>query len=177
MSLYESLKKIKIKEKEREYKKYISHHRELVNKAFYDLIMCPNMQWMYWTEDYCVDLKKMIDKHDLSKYNAEEFNAYRRYYHPIDTDEKQAAKEDFKKAWEHHWKNNRHHWEARQNDSEVMTTKIQMECLENVIDWMATGYLFHNTPKEYYNKHKNEIKLPDIQRKFIEKVIYEGINK
>jgi len=31
----------------------------------------------------------------------------------------------------------------------------------NVIDWVAMGFKFNDTAKEYYEKNKHEINLPD----------------
>ena len=33
------------------------------------------------------------------------------------------------------------------------------------------GYKVHDRPIEYYNKHKNEIKLPKKQRELLEKIL------
>ena len=41
---------------------------------------------------------------------------------------------------------------------------IQLErsnLLENIVDWMAMGYEFGDTAKEYYEKMKDEINFPD----------------
>lgn len=39
------------------------------------------------------------------------------------------------------------------------------------------GYQFNDRPYQFYEKNKNKIKLPKAERDFIEKVIYEGIDK
>lgn len=45
------------------------------------------------------------------------------------------------------------------------------------MDWLAMGYYFHNRPSDYYDAHKEEINLPKKQKDFIEKCIYQGIDK
>ena len=107
-------RKLRIKLKEREYRKYIEEHRQNIRDAFVELSTCPDLDWVI-TEDISEKLFERIKDHDLSKYSDKEFDAYRRYYHPIDYIEKYNAKEDFDKAWEHHWKNNSHHWQYRKN--------------------------------------------------------------
>lgn len=169
MKIKTLLEKIKIKIKEHEYKKYIEEHRDNIRDAFVEVSTCPDLDWII-TEDISVKLFERILVHDLSKYSDEEFDAYRRYYHPINIEERQNAKEDFNKAWEHHWKNNDHHWECRQNDTEF-TEETELAILENVCDWLAMGYKFHDRPIEYYNKHKNKIKLPEKQRELLEKIL------
>ncbi|MGN0992854.1 MAG: DUF5662 family protein [Bacilli bacterium] len=161
--------KIKIKLKEREYKKYIEQHREYIKDAFIEVSTCPDLDWII-NQDISCKLFERIQKHDLSKYSKEEFDAYRRYYHPISKEEKNNAKQDFDKAWEHHWKNNDHHWQCRQNDT-TFTEETKLAILENVCDWLAMGYKFHDRPIQYYNKHKQEIILPIEQKELLEKII------
>ena len=84
-----------------------------------------------------MDLYEQILKHDNSKYESEEFNAYRKNYFPVNTEEKELDKKDFEAVWGHHWTSNRHHWECRQYDEcpEDKITKQQiLDCLENVCD-------------------------------------------
>jgi hypothetical protein len=162
--------KIKIKLKEKEYEKYIYEHRENVRKAFVELTTCPDLDWLI-TEDLSYELFKRIEKHDLSKYSDEEFDAYRRYYHPISQEEKDNAKKDYEEAWEHHLTVNDHHWQHRQYMENTLTEEIQLACLENICDWLAMGYKFNDRPIQYYNKHKKEIRLPETQIAFMEKVM------
>lgn len=178
MSLSDFITKIRIKRKEHKYLNYIDEHRYNIDLAFEEMVMCPELnKWFNWDEALCLKLKERVVNHDISKYLDEEFDAYRRYYHPINIAEKYIAEKDFDKAWEHHWKNNRHHWQARQNDENIINEEITLDCLENVLDWMAMGYKFHDRPYQFYEKHKDEIKLPQKQIDFIEKIIYEGIDK
>lgn len=173
------LTKIRKKIKENEYIRYIEEHRTNIYKAFEEMLLCPDMDWMGWDEELCFKLFERVKNHDISKYSLEEFNAYREYYHPINEQEKQLAKEKFERAWEHHWKTNDHHWQCRKRDIDGprMTEEQELACLENILDWMAMGYKFKNRPYEYYESIKDKIRLPKIQIKFIEKVIYEGIDK
>ena len=169
IKMKEIIRKIRIKLKEHEYKKYIEEHRDNIRDAFVEVSTCPDLDWII-TEDISVKLFERILAHDLSKYSDEEFDAYRRYYHPINIEERENAKEDFDKAWEHHWKNNDHHWEHRQNDTDF-TEETELAILENVCDWLAMGYKFHDRPIEYYNKNKNKIILPDKQRELLERIL------
>ena len=108
-----------------------------------------------------------------------------RYHMEFVLDTKEYAEETWKVLDEdlekikQHWKNNRHHWQARQFDvCEANLTKEQiLDCLENVLDWMAMGYAFNDRPYQFYEKNKNTIKLPQLQQEFIEKIIYEGVDK
>lgn len=173
------INKILIKEKEKEYKKYIKYHKQNILRAYIEFLNCEELKEIIYNADIFSPLYDRVLKHDDSKYSKEEFDAYRKQYHPINEQEKRLNKLAFEQAWLHHWTNNDHHWQNRQYWAEewALSNKTKLACLENVIDWLAMGYHFNNRPYEYYEKHKDEIKLPLCQTKFIEYLIYEGIDK
>ena len=166
------------KQKEKEYKQYIDNHKIDILKAFYEMMECKELESLIYDPDILSPLWYRALEHDDSKYEKPEFNAYRKHYNPIDKQEKIDSWHEYLKAREHHYQVNDHHWQYRQDwiDSDL-TIDTKLICLETVLDWMATGYRFHNRPYEYYEKHKDKIKLPSKQRKFIEKIIYEGVDK
>lgn len=173
--IYNIIKKVK----EKEYIKYIENHKFLIEQAFDEMVMCPDMQWLTW-EFYHIDLYDRIKNHDNSKYEIEEFDAYRKNYYPVNEEEKELNKEDFEKAWKHHYESNRHHWQCRQFDSckdNKLSKEQILDCLENVCDWMAVGYDKGDRPYQFYETIKDKIKLPQEEIDFLEKVIYEGIDK
>ena len=175
------IKKIIIKkQKIKEYKNYIHDHKINVIRAFYEFLNCKEL------EDFVLNLDtdalfalwdRVLD-HDESKYDKIEFEAYRKEYYPIDAQERRLNKLAFDKAWEHHWKTNDHHWQHRQDwPDEELDINTKLACIENVLDWLAMGYQFNDRPYQYYEKHKEEIKLPSKQKEFIEYLIYQGIDK
>ena len=173
--IYNIIKKIK----EKEYIKYIENHKFLIEQAFDEMVMCPDMQWLTW-EFYHVDLYDRIKNHDNSKYEIEEFDAYRKNYYPVNEEQKELNKEDFEKAWKHHYESNRHHWQCRQFDNckdNKLSKEQILDCLENICDWMAVGYDKGNRPYQFYETIKDKIKLPKAEQDFMKKVIYEGIDK
>ena len=173
--IYNIIKKIK----EKEYIKYIENHKFLIEQAFDEMVMCPDMQWLTW-EFYHVDLYDRIKNHDNSKYEIEEFDAYRKNYYPVNEEEKELNKEDFEKAWRHHYESNRHHWQCRQFDNckdNKLSKEQILDCLENICDWMAVGYDKGDRPYQFYETIKDKIKLPQEEIDFLEKVIYEGVDK
>ena len=142
--------------------------------------LCVQICIEYGWEFYHVDLYEQILKHDNSKYESEEFNAYRKNYFPVNTEEKELNKEDFEKAWKHHYESNRHHWQCRQFDNckdNKLSKEQILDCLENICDWMAVGYDKGNRPYQFYETIKDKIKLPKAEQDFMKKVIYEGIDK
>ena len=143
------------------------------------MVMNPDTQWINWI-DIHADLYDQIRVHDDSKWGYEEFEPYRRNFYPVNEEEKELNKDNFEKAWRHHYEHNRHHWQCREYDQcpdGKLTKQQQLDCLENIIDWMAMGYKFNDRPYQFYEKIKDEIKLPEPEIKFMEKVIYEGIDK
>ena len=165
------LKKLKIKLKERAYKNYIVAHQMAIYDAFVEMVMCEELRYLWDDQEF---YNKMIDRiaaHDNSKFSEEEFEAYRKYFYPIDEKEKSEVKDAFDKAWQHHLECNDHHWQHRK-DSTEFTEETQLAILENVCDWMAMGYVFGDRPYEYYEEHKEAITLPSKDKEFLEFVIY-----
>lgn len=174
-------KKIKrfflIKKQEYKYKKYIKEHRDNVFKAFLEMQKCP-LIYQYCDEKLIEKLKSRILIHDMSKYSKEEFDAYRKNFFPINNSEKENNKENFEKAWQHHWQNNPHHWQYRQNKKDFSKENDEdiLNVLENICDWLAMGYKFNDRPYQYYEKNKEKILLNKEETKFLEHIIYDGID-
>ena len=109
----------------RKYLDYVENHYDNVQKAFSEFtrrLSSPKGYKKYdkfvWHIKYYDDwayavLQSIIANHDLSKLDKEEFTAYRDNFYPLSEESKQANKEEFDKAWEHHKENNAHHWQSR----------------------------------------------------------------
>ena len=166
------------KRKEKAYKKYIFNHKKNIIKAFYEMIECKDLNWILQDTKIIKALWLRILEHDDSKYEKEEFDAYRKNFFPINKEEKINNLKNFERAWKHHVENNDHHWQHRVSwNDDHFNTNVELACLENIADWLAMGYHFGNRPFEYYEKHKEEINLPKKQKEFLEKCIFEGIDK
>ena len=171
-------KMIKKHKQRKKYKEYINIHKENILKAYFEMIRCKDLEWIIQDPAIMKALWYRALEHDDSKFDEEEFEPYRKYFYPIDEEEKENAKEDFQKAWEHHKQVNDHQWEHRiEFDDNKFSIDTELACLENIMDWLAMGYYFHNRPSDYYDAHKEEINLPKKQKDFIEKCIYQGIDK
>ena len=164
-------KKLKIKLKEKAYKKYIAEHKQAVQDALVELVMCEELSYLWENEEFYNKLVDRIADHDSSKYCEEEFDAYRKYFYPIDEEEKANAKDEFEKAWQHHLKYNDHHWQHRKNNN-TFSENNQLAVLENICDWLAMGYKFGNRPCDYYEENKDKIVLHKLDKAFLEKIIY-----
>ena len=43
----------------------------------------------------------------------------------------------------------------------------EIDCVHMICDWMAMGYKFGDTARQYYESHKDKINLPEIAIPFI----------
>lgn len=142
------------------YSDYIEEHKSNVIKAY------------NWLRENCLDLFDKIDEkefleqleeHDDSKYSMEEFEPYANKWFG---DGKKTP--EYEAAWEHHWKNNKHHpeyWGGKDMPAPFI--------LEMICDWLSFG-IKNDNPREiidYYNskaKNDSEKNLSDNTKKYIE---------
>lgn len=165
---------LKTKIQEKRYKKYLKKHKKYIIKAYENFISNPN--------SYLIADKELLDKlyeriliHDNSKFSDKEFDGYRKHFFPASKQEKEESLEDYKKALDHHYKTNSHHWQNRQTkkDFDICNDEEILDILENILDWMAIGYFFKNTVKEYYDKNKKDIILCKEEKIYLEHIIYD----
>ena len=84
-------------ESKQRYVDYITDHKENVNKAFHEYLKPLRYEF-----DFCMsDMLNRIYEHDDSKFGASEFEPYRKWYYPINGEERDEAA--FDKAWKHHY--------------------------------------------------------------------------
>ena len=159
---------INVIDKELEYKIYILTHTTNIKKAFIlhkDLIK----DKLELTDEDMEYLNKLVVKHDTSKYSLEEFNPYRRHFYPTASESsmsqqvKDTFEEQFNIAWEHHYKNNEHHWE-HWGEEDIPNVYIA----EMMLDWIAMGMYNGNYAWQYYNDHRDDIHVTDNARIKIE---------
>lgn len=163
------------------YLKYVLEHKKNV------FIECMNMAKEYWNEPYWRKDNKKIARelfvhaftHDLSKFLPCEFIPYAKYFYGGKEAKEEykltgnylSCKEQFNKAWEHHYKNNSHH-------PEYWTSKIIMPTKDirfMVCDLKAMSRKFGDTAQSYYlnnyykwditheTRHRLEIELDLIK--------------
>ena len=151
---------IKQIEKTRAYLDYLERHYNNVQKAW-QLIndKCPKEDFRFLQEEEMWQAINLdVINHDESKLSKEEFTAYRKWFFPINEEEKD--KKAFDLAWAHHKKHNLHHW---QHWTQLPYTEREGEVylVSNVIDWVAMSMEFGGTAKEYYDNNKDKIKIPE----------------
>ena len=166
-------------QKTREYLDYLEEHLNNIRSAFQELSeACNGMAWV--GDDFTWHtLRAEICAHDVSKFSAEEFVAYRDRFFPLHIPSTKDSK-SFDKAWEHHYLNNEHHWEYIWNLSDEECNsfpgRIEQYLIHMLVDWTAMGYKYGDTAQQYYESNKNKIKLRPEHKKFIY-TIFERLNK
>lgn len=166
------IKKIATHIQEERYMKYVQKHRIRMADAYKEMLTCPEV--MNLGNEVLIMLKQRVVFHDITKFKAEEFDAYRKNFFPISKKEKEDNLENFEKAWQHHYDNNSHHWQHRRHNTEFNKNDPEqvVNVLENVCDWLAVGYTYKNRPYQYYEKHKEKIELCPEEKEFFEYIIY-----
>jgi len=153
--------------KTREYLNYVEEHYKNVQDAWGVIKgACKDMNIVY--DDFVYGaINEFIIQHDMSKLSAEEFIQYRENFRPISDEEKC---EGFDAAWENHKKCNPHHWQnwVEIDDENPYTQLVHCVCM--VADWIAMGMKFGDTARDYYEKNKGEIKIPDWSVKLINEI-------
>lgn len=154
--------------KTRDYLTYLERHLLNVEKAWKELQkQCKDMRFVY--DDYVFNwIDQEVRIHDLSKFDEAEFVQYRRKFFAIEGEEYNPKA--FDEAWDHHKEHNPHHWENWTKQEYYNPYEWEVHCVHMVIDWMAMSYYFNDTAKEYYEKNKKEIQLPDYAVKFIREI-------
>jgi hypothetical protein len=144
----------------REYLDYFERHYDNVQRAW-ALIneKCDNKGFRFMYDDFVwhtIDTE--VKAHDDSKLSANEFTQYRNYWFAATNEEKDQA--GYLAAWEHHKEHNEHHWQnwtAKHSANPYGDAFLVM----NIVDWVAMGFEFGDTARDYYEKNKEEIKLPE----------------
>lgn len=171
------IKKIATYIQEERYMRYVQKHRIRMAEAYEEMLTCPEITNL--GNEILIMLKQRVVFHDITKFKAEEFDAYRKNFFPISKKEKEDNLENFEKAWQHHYDNNSHHWQHRRHNTEFNKNDPEqvVNVLENVCDWLAVGYTYKNRPYQYYEKHKEKIELCPEEKEFFEYMIYSLENK
>lgn len=143
----------------REYLDYFERHYDNVQKAWALInVLCQGKNFRFMSDDFVWhSIDSAIKMHDESKLSMQEFTQYRNYFFAANGEQKDKLSFDF--AWEHHLDQNEHHWENWTTKKDLMYGDIFV--VQMVCDWIAMGFEFDDTAKEYYEKNKESIHLPE----------------
>jgi len=157
------------------YLKYVLRHK------WYVLLECKKLN-MLWTGIM----------HDLSKFSIAEWKAYAEWFQSDqgfkfnggfawECSAHERMKEAFNKAWEHHWKNNPHHWEywvVYGGDVPPLCSYMPEEVAKEMYaDWVGANKAQGGKGViNWYEGSKDRMKLHQLTRNFIENMIYSRYN-
>lgn len=160
------------------YVNYINEHKANVIEAWQQVqVKCVNEtfitdKYIHWF------ITNLVEHHDDSKFKPIEFEAYRKYFYPIDgvDTDKEAIQVDYDRAWKHHYKNNPHHWEYwcgydQDKERESLPFIRQAYHVEMMCDWMAMSKFNNNTVPDWWNSNQDKIVMCDEDRTFTTKLM------
>ena len=157
------------------YDLYLEQHRGNVAKGF------------KWIQENLPDLLIPINGvsyehqicycHDLSKDDEEEYNAYDAYFYG--GNRSYQVVKDFNYAWLHHIHNNPHHWQYwvlindNPDEGEIIMDMPYNYIVEMICDWWAFSWKDKklNEIFEWYEEHKEYMKLSDTTRHTVETIL------
>ncbi len=155
-----------------EYDNYLMEHRGNVAKAFY--FIRDNIPQVLKDND--IYEWQICFNHDHSKDDDEEYKAYDNYFYG---NKSFANKQAFDYAWLGHIHKNPHHWQhwvlLKDGGDTVLLEIPKLYIIEMICDWWSfswkTGKLFEIF--DYYEDHKDVMKLNASTRQYLEYVLKE----
>lgn len=154
-----------------QYMDYLEEHIGGVvlayRKYFYPLINDKTIRvGKYSNEDFINAIKAnitSIEKHDLSKYNDLEFYPYRRHFYPTikeenaEQEQKIAWEEEYDKAWQHHYQNNKHHIEFWYDWQNGITKDMDLaSIIEMICDWISMSYITDSPIRDWWDSSESD---------------------
>ena len=156
-----------------EYDRYLVQHRYNVFRG-YEWIKnnIPDVLNFYHNLDWQTEYG-----HDASKYYPDEYGAYDKYFYG--NNRSHEVVQDFNYAWLRHIHNNPHHWQYwvlindDPNEGEIVLDMPKDYIIEMICDWWAFSWAKDNLYEifNWYDEHKDYIKLSDKTRKTVEDIL------
>lgn len=158
-----------------EYDDYLNNHIMNVNRAYsWIRANLPEVWDSDPTGGFCALMH--LNRHDESKYEREEYNAYDNYFYGPESKE---AKEKFNYAWLHHIHENPHHWQywvLISDDPEKGSIGLDIPykyVIEMICDWWSFSWTTGNLYEifDWYNTHKKHMILSANTRELVEQIL------
>lgn len=160
----------------KQYDEYLKSHLDNVTKGCKWLIH--NLPGIFLNESHMSEVLYQCEfKHDRSKYNANEYDAYDKYFYG--GNRSTQVVEDFNRAWLVHIHNNPHHWQHwvllndNPEEGELILDMPVDYIIEMICDWWSFSWSKGNLLEifSWYNERKNYIKLSPQTRKQVEHIL------
>lgn len=159
----------------KQYDLYLQEHKANVKKG-YDWIK-ENLPDLI-PSDMGLILEHQIGfAHDASKTEPDEYGPYDAYFYG--GNRSSQVVDDFNMAWLKHIHRNPHHWQYfvlvndEPDEGEIVLDMPMNYLLEMICDWWAFSWAKENMYEvfDWYNEHKNHIKLSKNTRKTVEDIL------
>ena len=132
-------------------------------------------------------IKQAIKRHDKSKWGKEEYKTYSDFQKirkmKLSDEEYDAKKGEFNKAWNHHQKTNKHHWQywvLIQADGSHKVLDMPFEnIIEMICDWWTFSWKDNDLMSifTWYENNKNKMILSQNTRQKVEMILGKMKNK
>lgn len=164
----------------KQYDAYIQEHKENLTKGF------------HWIRENLPELLKedtddiehvVCFQHDQSKYDQDEYDAYDAYFYG--GNRSYAVVQNFRRAWLSHIHKNPHHWQHwilhrdEPNEGMVVLEMPYKYVIEMICDWWSFSWKTGKLTEifDWYNQHKDYMKLHDRTRSLVESILDTIKNK
>lgn len=163
-----------------EYDNYLGEHKDNVAKAaMWIKVNLPEVMFALRPYEYA----DIIIRHDESKTDYEEYNAYDMYFYGAHRTK--DVKDEFNKAWLHHIHNNPHHWQhwvLVNDDPEEGSIALDIPyryVVEMICDWWSFSWKTGNLGEifNWYENHKAYMILSNHTRELVEELLTKIRNK
>lgn len=158
-----------------EYNAYLMKHVNGVKKAWREILYPSILTESDEDVESITNVADLVDNHDRSKYQKDEYEAYLNYFYP-DRNNKKDSKA-FDMAWLLHQKRNPHHWQywcLIKDEGEVVPMDMPFEYIcEMLCDWSSFQFVFDpkSTANKWYSDNKKKMTLSDNTRKKVERLL------
>ena len=152
-----------------QYNDYLIEHISNVKRC---------VQWLIDHEVFDYDAQSTtaihVGKHDESKYDSAEYDAYDAYFYGEKTDE---VREAFDYAWLRHIQKNPHHWQhwvLLEDEGHLKALEMPKEYVyEMIADWWSFSWKEGNLYEifNWYAKHEKKMILHPDTRKLVEDIL------
>lgn len=159
-----------------QYDEYLKSHLENVVKSCKWLI--GNLPEIFLNENNISEVLYQCEfKHDRSKYNANEYEAYDKYFYG--GNKSFEVVQNFNYAWLIHIHNNPHHWQHwvllndNPEEGEIILDMPDNYIIEMICDWWSFSWKQGNLHEifNWYDERKDYIKLSKPTREKVENIL------
>ena len=162
------------------YNEYLEDHIENVKKAFNWMIDQGILDFLDLDDDEIEKYSKVIYNHDNTKYWADEYEAYDRYFYPDEYEDNPPFSqrvEEYQRAWLEHMHRNPHHWQhwVLINDNGFFTVLPMPEVyvIEMICDWWSFSWKKGNLYEifDWIDENSPHILLDNETTRLVEKIL------